>query len=76
MSAMRYDCFACNTVGVCAVLREALCQTRGRCPFFKTKEQVAMDRERARRAAIAAGYYPTGGDRYTPKNYGEGRPDA
>lgn len=72
---VRQDCFACNPVGACTVLSEALCQTRGRCPFFKTKEQVTRDRERTRQSAIAAGYY-AGGDRYTPKNYGEGGPNA
>lgn len=38
-------CFAYNSAleCSCAVLTEKLCDTRGNCPFFKTKEQFDND---------------------------------
>jgi len=46
-----YDCFA-NPGGnefreKCVILREKLCETRGNCPFYKTKQQFDEDMKRA-----------------------------
>lgn len=39
------SCFAYNSAlkYSCAILDEKLCDTRGRCPFFKTQEQFDAD---------------------------------
>lgn len=51
MDKKYYDCFA-NPGGnefreKCVILREKLCETRGKCPFYKTKQQFDDDMKRA-----------------------------
>lgn len=45
------DCFAnpakTKYTKNCVILREKLCETRGDCPFYKTKKQFEEDVKRA-----------------------------
>ena len=56
------DCFG-YARGGCAILNEALCVTRGRCAFYKTREKAAADTDRAQKLAERAGFSGT----YRPK---------
>lgn len=49
----------------CAILTEVMCRTRGRCPFFKTKQQAKESAEASYKRAVKRGYY-TGGGGYEP----------
>ncbi|MEA4955026.1 MAG: hypothetical protein VB096_05875 [Pseudoflavonifractor sp.] len=58
----KMDCFGYSNGG-CTVLNEALCVTRGRCSFYKTRGKAAADSERAQKLAEKAGFFGT----YRPK---------
>ena len=49
----------------CAILSEPLCKTRGKCSFFKTKQQAKESAEASYKRAVKRGYY-TGGGGYEP----------
>lgn len=42
---IKTDCFAFKPRS-CSLLTEMLCKTRGKCPFYTTKEQYKLDREK------------------------------
>lgn len=61
-------CFARPSVNKelnCAILSEPLCKTRGKCKFFKTKQQAKESAEASYKRAMKRGYY-TGGGGYEP----------
>ena len=54
----------------CTALNTMLCATRGRCSFYKEREQAREEAGRARSLAIAKGYY-LGNGKYEPRGGGE-----